>query len=536
MGSESLIQSIKRLKQLHSRATKRHVRLITLLDSIEIDTVKEYPNKVAFDLASFEEFTRIASDLYEQDTENSEITEAIEEKILEISKIKRVTKSLKQHLIHIKERLKRDGKIISTNGKRVTAVVKEYRERCRIGFIDHLKMMDLDLRRILKPIVPNKVIDENVNFPKINNNESLVASLESSQVSKKPPETVEEVEIPEIQEIDQTNDLEIEIENEESQIDKLNAHIGMLVNTLETVAKDLIQVLGECNRKYYEIVNPAQLGSGPPTPLAMPLPEYFTFEMGESQEIIPQTPQTPLVQKQTIQKIKSRLNELKSKGELSTAQCDLFKSRLEKMMKEGQYDLNKIFHDTNIPVTKREEIVFKLINPEFQEANDVSIHEILDSNRSKDNPNTQRNVKKIDKLKPPIVSEVKTTERKQTHEDENQKKLEYTIDEKLEVLHNTPADTEKITQQYYTPKAEPTKKPDRFYKQRKSLPASDIKEKKIDGLAKIKSASKLAHGERVKQVRVRSSTPVMNKRKTSPLGKGSISLSRKKGAVNKSMM
>lgn len=52
----------------------------------------------------------------------------------------------------------------------------------------------------------------------------------------------------------------------------------MLVESLESVAKDLISVLADTDRKYYEFVCPSRIGSNLPTPLAAPLPEYFAFE------------------------------------------------------------------------------------------------------------------------------------------------------------------------------------------------------------------------------------------------------------------
>ena len=52
----------------------------------------------------------------------------------------------------------------------------------------------------------------------------------------------------------------------------------MLVTTLENVAKNLIIMLNDINRKYYEFNDPYFIDSDPPTPLAAPLPEYFSYE------------------------------------------------------------------------------------------------------------------------------------------------------------------------------------------------------------------------------------------------------------------
>lgn len=37
-------------------------------------------------------------------------------------------------------------------------------------------------------------------------------------------------------------------------------------------------MLNDVNRKYYEYVDPKEIQSDPPTPLAAPLPEYFSYE------------------------------------------------------------------------------------------------------------------------------------------------------------------------------------------------------------------------------------------------------------------
>ena len=56
----------------------------------------------------------------------------------------------------------------------------------------------------------------------------------------------------------------------ESSADRLNSHINMMVGTLETVAKDLLELLDGCNRKFQECFNPNY--SVLPTPVAAPLP------------------------------------------------------------------------------------------------------------------------------------------------------------------------------------------------------------------------------------------------------------------------
>lgn len=64
---------------------------------------------------------------------------------------------------------------------RISKVLNAYRERCREYYLDYLKSLDLEIRRILRPLVPSKVIEEQIKFPHINN-ETHVSSLSASSV------------------------------------------------------------------------------------------------------------------------------------------------------------------------------------------------------------------------------------------------------------------------------------------------------------------------------------------------------------------
>lgn len=365
MGNNSLFLYLKKLRKLHVKNSQKHQRMIQILDNLEMLPLpvmhnQDHLQKIAVDSKSLMEFAEIANDLYETDTLYPEILDNFEEKISEISKIKRITKNLKHHLEHIKERIHRDNKSVQNVSKRISAIIKEFRERTRENFIDYLKSVDLDLRRILKPLVPNKVIDENVNFPMINANLSLVESLESSKFSKNSEMNWE--------------DTEREEEDKDKTIEKLHEHVSMLVNSLESIAKELINILSETNSKYYEMVNPSGLTLNLKTPLAKPLPEWFTFNVEESYD---DTPKILENQKQAYNKIKKRLNELKENAELSPAQVKLFQDKLDKMKNEKKNDINEIFKDTDVPISKREEIIFKLINTNRTPVKDVNIQDMI---------------------------------------------------------------------------------------------------------------------------------------------------------------
>lgn len=64
--------------------------------------------------------------------------------------------------------------------KHVMSILKEFRERCRNDIIDYMKEQDLELRKILKPLVPSTVLDEHIKYEKINLVPSLINSLDGT--------------------------------------------------------------------------------------------------------------------------------------------------------------------------------------------------------------------------------------------------------------------------------------------------------------------------------------------------------------------
>ena len=131
----------------------------------------------------------------------------------------------------------------------------------------------------------------------------------------------------------------------------------MLVNTLETVAKDLINILAEADRKYFEYVHPNGISS-PPTPLAAPLPEYFTFELGAGGK-------SPVFEfnRFSAQKMKEKINRLSDVGDLTKDQANLMTKRLGTIVQnKQQFNFDLIFADMEISMTKKEDLVFKLIH------------------------------------------------------------------------------------------------------------------------------------------------------------------------------
>ncbi|OMJ68769.1 hypothetical protein SteCoe_33689 [Stentor coeruleus] len=323
------------MRVIQEATTKKHKEVIEILDSTDLDGLPDFPNKIWLDINSFERLTNISNDLYDLDIKRLEKIDRIQEGISDSAKLKKMIKSLKSQMEAITIRVAKDKAFIEKALKRVSVVIGEYRERCRNNMIDYLKNIDLDIRKVLKPLVPSRVVDENVVFPRLNSESMIIESLQSTM--EKPDH-------------DPDND---ELED----TDKLTAHINMLVKTLEKVAKELLTVLHEANRKYYELVNPSQLYSEAPTPLAMPLPEYFTFESIENHSIgLPKH----VLNSNSIVNLKNKVEKLLRRGSLTTQEAKNMLEKIDDMILKSSNDLESVLK--NMPDSKREEIVFQIIH------------------------------------------------------------------------------------------------------------------------------------------------------------------------------
>ena len=253
--------------------------------------------------------------------------------------------------------------------KQVTSIHKEFKSRCQNSFLDYLKGVDIDLRKILKPLVPSSVIREQVKFPLINTNSSLRSSVQSIEESTN--ENPEE------------SSVKSQPEPSEVTIQKLNAHIQMLVGTLENIAKDLIQVLAEADREYYQLLNKQDVYSRPPTPLAAPLPDYFCYELQDTPR---DTQYKQMITSETKEIWVKRLNKLHEQNGIKDS---LYRSLLEKLEKSNEtrkLDLKEMFINTEISISDRENLVYYLINGSTEFDKHVSMSEIMSETKLKPEP------------------------------------------------------------------------------------------------------------------------------------------------------
>jgi hypothetical protein len=498
---------------------------------------------VAVELVSLEELATLASHFYEHDQQ----VKASLDSCLHLCRSFRPDQlrrfrdklhSLKSDLANVREKLGKDSQSMHKTTKRIALVVQEFRSRCRETYTECLKGLDLDLRKILKPLVPSKVLDEQIKFRKINSNPSILSSLQSSIKS-------ELREGHEATEIEESGDFDPQGESQE-QVPKLNAHIELLVNTLETVAKELIGLCGDVNRRYYEVVNPAELISGPPTPLAAPLPEYFSFKAAdpiEDQLGLMDLVDPTLISESQRQILVQKLMKLHQAGHLTEhllqpEKVEKLRGKLESIAKREldirELNLEEIFRDESVmPASERERLVYSLINSERRGSKDVTLEDIINAQQNSDSdsvrlvehPREHRKRKPSAKRKPEIEDSGLPPPVDKDSDPGNKSEIVSgpppLVDNSFEQLHGTPLVTGQRGHpgNYYTPPADALRKPQSFFEQhRKSLPPITKLDKKAShgrsahGM-KVNSVAKLTRDERSsKDVRVRSVTPVQSQR------------------------
>ncbi|CAG9313411.1 unnamed protein product [Blepharisma stoltei] len=365
----SLLKSLSILQVSCSKNEFSHSSLISLIENVETEPIAENPFKVAINLSFLEEIANIANKLASEDAVLYNHLVIIECGIQEFLRHWKGVSNIQNDLKSIRQNIVENSKIINSQMKRVSRILKDYRDRCRNSFLEYLKSLDLDVRRILKPLVPTSVVLEQVKFPLINENPSLRSSVAASQ-----PESARES----VSQQSPREDLETLPSSNpaENTIDKLNNHIQMLVGTLEKVAKELIQIVAESDRQYYEILNKVEVYSRPPTPLAAPLPEYFCFDTEESKENL--KPEKHVFPKKTKAKWRERLKLLYTQNNINeSTYVKLLKKVNLADDNDGKIDLEELFKDTDISMDVKENAAFCLVNTSKIPQQDVSLIDLM---------------------------------------------------------------------------------------------------------------------------------------------------------------
>jgi hypothetical protein len=359
-------------------------------------------NKVAIDITLFEEITNLASKLYDKDLEiNKLLKESTKHRTLNTE-----IKDIRRNLTNMKRLVIENTKIVQKDIKKISLILNEYKERCRSSFVEFLKTLEMDLRKTLKPLVPSEVLSEQIHFKPINSDPELISSMNS------------------IGKDDQNNFAE-------NTTEKLNNHIQLLVNTLEEVAKNLIVITQTTYRCYYELVDPRLLYSEPPSPLAAPLPEYFSYDIGNISEENRKKGNITLSAKSKQKLIQKFLALQKSNGIKSPLTSKKIKEKLEgiliKDIKES--DLLQFFKEEGIPVSEREKLVYEIIHSERTGGRDVSLEDIISSNDKKPSIQKKTSSKQVQEIEKSFIN-------KFNNSNFNINALETFVDEKEQIPRN----------------------------------------------------------------------------------------------------
>ncbi|OMJ72904.1 hypothetical protein SteCoe_28546 [Stentor coeruleus] len=310
-------------------------------------------NSINFSIRSFKELT----DMIQKNTNSLKTLTNLWESPDKIEELV----SLKHNLARIKKIFTENINKTKRDIKKISTILIEYKDRCRSSFIEFLKTLDFDLRKALKPLVPNNILQEQLKYKPINPEANLQSTLTPAHTEEdKPGDTT---------------------------VDKLNNHIQLLINTLEGVAKDLISMAQNAGLKYYEFVDPLVLYSEPPSPLAAPLPDYFSYDLIKCFEEEPAYEIIPLAlnehtKKRLLEKLKNI--ERGSDGSCNPDTARKISEKLQQLFNQNinEIDLLHLFKDEGLKGTERENIVFDIIHTERSKGNDVCLDDIISANEN----------------------------------------------------------------------------------------------------------------------------------------------------------
>lgn len=355
---------IAKLEDLSAKSLSKHQSLIKFIESIDYETLNG-TSKVAIEISSQEEIATRISELSSLEIEKTKVLSSLDLVSSKILNIFDSFKGIKENFNDIRNKTNQTLIDIKADIKKIKSVLNEYKERCRNTLLFYLRSLDHDLRRILKPLVPSSVLNDQIKHQPINKNSSLYSSAESLQGSGRVEKTDSPLPIKE-------STKEPIVKDETKQ--KATNHLDLLITTLEKVAKDLINILVEANNQYHDIAYSKDAYSHPPTPLAAPLPEYFVYETEESD--LPAT--NKIIIKEDAHTWIKRFNELHKKNVISSY---VYASLIDKVnpikLKGCKIDLQDIFKNLDLPADLRENITFALVNKSSIEQRDVTLSDLL---------------------------------------------------------------------------------------------------------------------------------------------------------------
>ena len=364
--SKKFIVNLRKIELLQTKTIQKHEDMGKYLENIDYESLNG-TSKVAIEISILEEIARQVSEVLLLEKEKKYLISTFSCVPKTLSLVSTSLSDLKHKFKGLKSKMSQQASDLKSDFKKLSNILKEYKERCRNTLLYYLKTLDHDLRKILKPLVPSAVLNDQIKFPNINKNASLLSSLAPSKNNS--GRVHSHAEENKGQRPDSPEKLE----------PKGGNHVDLLVNTLEKVAKDLIIVLTEANSQYYDVLNNNEVCSQPQTPLAAPLPEYFVYETEESDVPV----SNKIIIKEDAQTWIRRFNDLFTKGIISS---NIYSSIIEKVnplrLRGCKIDLQDIYKELDISADLKESITFALVNKSAIEQHDVTLMDLLTIDKS----------------------------------------------------------------------------------------------------------------------------------------------------------
>ncbi|OMJ71843.1 hypothetical protein SteCoe_29853 [Stentor coeruleus] len=226
------------IKDTYKYSALKHKELISVINSINTRTESEHHEKVLIDKSKICKLSTLASDLIDLDIKHSQNLQSLTENLKSFSRVKRISKTLKSHLLNLE-------KIVFKEKKNFTIFCEDmtnsYKTLCKTATPTSIKPLEIKekLMKIIKTLVHNEVI---CNYDKLIKCKLPIKLLNGFYLNN-PSEEPE---------------LEVRSDRENK---KVWAHINVLTRHLEKVASDLLRIYWVDDKKPIIKINDSETNS-----------------------------------------------------------------------------------------------------------------------------------------------------------------------------------------------------------------------------------------------------------------------------------
>jgi hypothetical protein len=240
--------SVMGLKAQLAEARNLHIALKDLVEiSVCPPRLKGRKSVTILENSTVDEVIRLTRQLCRSDVKLASQIESVEGQLTRTVRSFRKVKGIKGELDSLKALLETEDRELRRKTSVVNKVMTDYRTRCKHSFEESLKETDIELRKILMPLVPSEVLTEQVYFKPINPDSSLMGTMQRTEEKAGMSRT------------------------------------DLLVETIEKAAEGMLFLLRQITFTYWRSADPDQLG-GLLTPLSESLPECFMYEVSTEQQ------------------------------------------------------------------------------------------------------------------------------------------------------------------------------------------------------------------------------------------------------------